>query len=460
MSFLDGQVFTEIVRLGTEEELEPHPLDDITDLELEEIRQLKHPPGTVQRVMECVHLILDGSALPPRVDGGLKWTDVLRTVVRGDFLRRVRNYNAMQLRQRPAMVDWLCRRYLSGENPLRPERVHRASRAVVAFFGWTVAVVAASLPEFPVEQVGGQVARNDVMELEQRRIKNARKRARPLPSQRESYHQERTMKDQATQVEQETVPCEALPACAEAMPLDQTNVKSFAQTHSDELQQAIQNDCSPLAEMTEQDSPEQACEEIAETKGMCEWDVTSNPDRRLLEIDGCTVRFPSDRLANFCNVLTKDPICAGTHFFEFEMQQIGDEQWCGVTADKSQAGTRVSGRNLRAWTYYCGRRRPNPSSPAGLYACRQVAQQCAPVVDGDVIGMVVDANRRAVSFLRNGELQGALKLAPTRIPLYVITHLDASSDTVALRKLPMSEAPRHAIKAMDSLFDESSQEQN
>merc|ERR1719277_2257415 len=103
------QVFAEVERSGGDEDALPHPLEDITDLELEEIRQLKHPPATVRRVMECVQLILFEATAPGAA--GLPWAVCVRSVVKTDFLRRVRRYELEELSAKPAIVDHVCREY-------------------------------------------------------------------------------------------------------------------------------------------------------------------------------------------------------------------------------------------------------------------------------------------------------------------------------------------------------------
>jgi hypothetical protein len=175
----DAQVFLHVKRLGGIEEAEPHPLDDITAVELEEIRQLKHPPDTCRRIMECIHLILSEGPLP-RLSDGVEWADVLRTVVGSGFLKRIRRYDTDLLRERPALVDRLCRYYLAGDDPLQVDRVYRASRTVVAFFGWTVAAVAGVLPAWSDEQVAGAAARRHIEALESARRWSARQRAKQL----------------------------------------------------------------------------------------------------------------------------------------------------------------------------------------------------------------------------------------------------------------------------------------
>lgn len=88
------------------QEAELHPLADITNKEIEEVKQLKHPPREVARVMEVVHLLLtQPTSLAP-----CDWSDVLRTVVRIDFLKRARNINLDGLLQQAKLIDYICRK--------------------------------------------------------------------------------------------------------------------------------------------------------------------------------------------------------------------------------------------------------------------------------------------------------------------------------------------------------------
>ena len=103
------QVFAAVRRAGGEE-AELHPLADITNKEIEEVKQLKHPPREVARVMEVVHLLLTqpmGSMLTSP-----EWSDVLRTVVRIDFLKRARSINLDGVLQQGKLIDYICRKYL------------------------------------------------------------------------------------------------------------------------------------------------------------------------------------------------------------------------------------------------------------------------------------------------------------------------------------------------------------
>ena len=152
---------------------------------------MKHPPREVARVMELVHLLLQGEDRFVKVD----WQEVLRTVVRLDFLKRARSIDLPSLLQKSRLVDGLCRSYFGGPEPLTPDRVRFASRAVVAFFGWSVAVLAGVLPALP-EAVGGHEARRRIELLhreltEERQSHWERKEARREEQERSARCRER-----------------------------------------------------------------------------------------------------------------------------------------------------------------------------------------------------------------------------------------------------------------------------
>ena len=100
---------------------------DVEDktLAAKQVRQLKHPPREVARqeqlldswvdrcirhlccrVMEVVHLLLTLVVPVPPVD----WGDVLRTMVRADFLKRARSLDLDAVLAQPRVIDCICRR--------------------------------------------------------------------------------------------------------------------------------------------------------------------------------------------------------------------------------------------------------------------------------------------------------------------------------------------------------------
>ncbi|CAE7258254.1 UVR8 [Symbiodinium natans] len=184
---------------------------------------------------------------------------------------------------------------------------------------------------------------------------------------------------------------------------------------------------------------------------MCSWDSDGNPDSEQIEVDGAVVCSPNLR-TDFVNVLTKEPMRSGMHYYEFVLHKVGDEQWCGVTMSPEMAGQRYGGRELEAWTYYCGRAGRSGGSihngKGALHACTKAVAEfekaCTP---GNVIGMLVDVDKRVLAFALDGRVQGACKL-PGDKPLYVLTHVDTPADHVELRKPSLEEAPPENLEAL------------
>lgn len=197
------------------------------------------------------------------------------------------------------------------------------------------------------------------------------------------------------------------------------------------------------------------------------WDIDGNPDWDQIVGEGSTVRAPKLR-SDYVNVVTQEPMRSGVHYIEFVMHKIGDEQWCGVVTDKSQAGRKVGGRSLNAWTYYCGRQGQTGSIHDGKAALhvgprpplrRAVKEFEKPHGEGgDVLGMLVDLNQGAVAFDLNGRLQGACPVP--KQPLYILTHLDTPDDRVELRKPSLQEVPPANLEALKgALLDVASGEE-
>jgi len=199
--------------------------------------------------------------------------------------------------------------------------------------------------------------------------------------------------------------------------------------------------------------PEEGCELVCvkDETPMYSWDLENNPDADQVQAEGAMLASPNLR-SDFVNVLTREPMRSGLHYFEFVLHCVGDEQWCGVTMSRDQAGRRVDGRSLKAWTYYCGRaRRCGGSIHNGLgalhacgHAVAEFAKACTP---GNVIGMLVDVDRRVVAFDLDGKLQGACRV-PGVEPLYVITQMDTPRDRVELRKPSLEDAPPANLEAL------------
>lgn len=108
----------------TRQDAELHPLADISNKEIEEVKHLKHPPREVARVMEVVHLLLT----QPSVTAPCDWSDVLRTVVRTDFLKRARSINLDDVLQQAKLIDYVCRKQLGWTKKLGGKRKDRNSK--------------------------------------------------------------------------------------------------------------------------------------------------------------------------------------------------------------------------------------------------------------------------------------------------------------------------------------------
>ena len=180
------------------------------------------------------------------------------------------------------------------------------------------------------------------------------------------------------------------------------------------------------------------------------WDTIRNPDVGQLTVEGSHVQCPKMH-ADYINVVTQAPLPAGTHFVEFVMHYKGDEQWCGVVQDKAlRWGKKVSGhsRNFEGCFYYCGR----GSTPGRLtghgHLDRSEMVRFASVGSGDIIGMAIDCDRRAIAFSCNGEVQGTCKLPPLG-PLHLLTHVDTPRDHVELRRRDVDDAPMELMQALD-----------
>lgn len=175
------------------------------------------------------------------------------------------------------------------------------------------------------------------------------------------------------------------------------------------------------------------------------WDIKNNPDCELLAGGDNDVRYASD-LHDYVNVLTREPVRGGVHYFEFVLHVIGDEQWCGVAISRKRAGH--CGGNGQGWFYYCGRRY---SDSGALHAPREHKKMHAyqHVKDGNVIGMLLDAEGGRLAFALNGKFQGACAV-PKR-PLYLSTSLDMEEDHVELRRVGLEDAPisLDALRALE-----------
>lgn len=165
------------------------------------------------------------------------------------------------------------------------------------------------------------------------------------------------------------------------------------------------------------------------------WNIASNPDAGLLSGKDGDVWY-SDEQYDYVNVVTQEPVRRGFHYFEFVMHKIGDEQWCGVTPAKERAGHR--GGSVEGWFYYSGRRYADKGAFAVMQE-RNKVKEFEHVRDGDVIGLMLDADEGRIAFSLNGRLQGVGAIP--KEPVYLTTSLDREQDRVELRKPPVEDSP-------------------
>lgn len=189
---------------------------------------------------------------------------------------------------------------------------------------------------------------------------------------------------------------------------------------------------------------------VMDEENLYTWDIEGNPCAEQLQGNGGILTCPGLR-TDYVNVLTKEPLRDGIHYFEFVMHYIGDEQACGLVKDPSQAGSRHSLRSLKAWAYYPGRMGSSGGSlrdgKGSLHALGRAVKEFKKLTkEGDIIGMLVDFERGAVAFDLNGELQGACEIP--KEPLWVITHVDTENDHVELRKLDLEKTPPANLDAL------------
>lgn len=222
---------------------------------------------------------------------------------------------------------------------------------------------------------------------------------------------------------------------------------------------------------------------IVDDSPLSTWDLDGNPDKEQLSCSGGDMILKGSG-QDYVLVLTQAPLTSGTHFFEFIMHKVQDEQWCGVVTDKSRAGhscgESIYGRNpdfKAGWFYYCGRRyhaggrqdfdarddselSDDPDmeeedqealSGDGHAALhwggeRRAAQKFKSVGDDDVIGLLVNVDEGILVFTCNGQVQGACEV-PKKGPLYVSTCPDRTGDHVELRKVALADVPQATLDA-------------
>ena len=175
-----------------------------------------------------------------------------------------------------------------------------------------------------------------------------------------------------------------------------------------------------------------------------EWDLEGNPDNQFLELDSKTNAISYlEGAPDYCIVLSVKPITKGRKSFHFVMHKIGDEQWCGVTADKSVAGcARSLRKRSRCWTYYCGSRHHDKGR---VTVETEEKDEVKHVKDGDTIGLVVDFGTRTLQFSLNDQPQATCNFPSDVSELYLVTELDYTDDCVELRYIPDKVADKQQV---------------
>mmetsp|Transcript_139256 Transcript_139256/g.267026 ORF Transcript_139256/g.267026 Transcript_139256/m.267026 type:complete len:419 (-) Transcript_139256:40-1296(-) len=141
--------------------------DVLTAAALDEIRQLKHPPMPVRRVLEVVHLVLHSQRHYRGIPrDGVKWESVLRTLAADDLVQKMETFDIAQLRRSPALARDIHDMYfdpavgnLDGKHEaLSPARVRRASATAATLFSWAARTVELATAEPPPGQAASAVA--------------------------------------------------------------------------------------------------------------------------------------------------------------------------------------------------------------------------------------------------------------------------------------------------------------
>merc|ERR1711865_1090064 len=171
------------------------------------------------------------------------------------------------------------------------------------------------------------------------------------------------------------------------------------------------------------------------------WDCQGNPSD--LDIQGGVVKCPKLR-TDYTNVVTREPVSAGLHYFEFNLVYYGDEQWCGLTPDRHMAGPehQKAVPSKTGWFYYTGRK----TGAIEALGCKLKTVDFVERANS-CIGMLVDCDTGAAAFDLNGKIQGACQI-PKNTPLWVLTHVDTPSDHVELRKPSLQDAAPANLEAL------------
>lgn len=104
--------------------------------ELDELRHVQVPSHNMQRLMEVVHLILDGRhCAVPDLEMAME------TFKSEMFAHRIRAHDCAGLIQEPELMTFLLEEYFDGPNKLSLERVSEDGRTAAALYGWAACLL-------------------------------------------------------------------------------------------------------------------------------------------------------------------------------------------------------------------------------------------------------------------------------------------------------------------------------
>jgi len=168
------------------------------------------------------------------------------------------------------------------------------------------------------------------------------------------------------------------------------------------------------------------------------WDTERSASAEMLSGDGNVLTCP--KLArDYISIVTKAPLIQGTHYFQFTMHKIEDEEWCGVTPFPDQAKNNPYPTGLKGWIYYCGRMGYGTYGALQCIGAKGKPKAAKVQPSGDIIGMSIDLDERRIVFDLNGVYQGGDTISAD--PMWILTTVDRPGDKIEVNELPLSEMP-------------------
>jgi len=168
------------------------------------------------------------------------------------------------------------------------------------------------------------------------------------------------------------------------------------------------------------------------------WDTERSANAEMLSGDGNVLTCP--KLArDYISIVTKAPLIQGTHYFQFTMHKIEDEEWCGVTPFPDQAKNNPYPTGLKGWIYYCGRMGYGTYGALQCIGAKGKPKAAKVQPSGDIIGMSIDLDERRIVFDLNGVYQGGDTISAD--PMWILTTVDRPGDKIEVNELPLSEMP-------------------